>query len=198
MGIISVEFLEPGMELSDDVRDSDGMVLLGAGAIISERHIGIFKSWGGTQVEIKRSVMNVEAFFLGGMLHDIGRVVLILKMPEKSREIFEKCSDSNQELHVVEKEVFGCDHTEVGAKLMKKWGLPAQLEEAVECHHLPQKSVSNPMLASMVHIAHALKLGNRGVDVISKLAPFAWSRFGMAATILPGGSNSWMFNTRRC
>lgn len=53
MGNISVDFLESGMELAADVRAPNGMVLLGEGATITERHIGILKSWEVIQVEIK-------------------------------------------------------------------------------------------------------------------------------------------------
>ncbi len=55
MGKLSVESLESGMELAEDVCGSTGMVLLGSGAVISDRHIGIFKSWGVTQVDIKEA-----------------------------------------------------------------------------------------------------------------------------------------------
>lgn len=138
---------------------------------------------------VARKEMNVETFFLGGMMHDVGRLVMISKMPEKSRDILVRCSVSNEVLDGVEREVFGYDHCEVGAMLLNKWGLPAQLEEAVGSHHLPQKAVKNPMLAAIVHIAdvvvHALNLGNSGVNIIPKLSAHAWSRFGMAATILP-------------
>jgi HD-like signal output (HDOD) protein len=100
-----------------------------------------------------------------------------------------RCAKSNEVLHGVEKEMFGYDHCEVGAVLLNKWGLPIHLEEAVGSHHLPQKAVQNPMLAAIVHIAdvvaHALKIGNSGVNIVPKLSQFAWSRFGMAATILP-------------
>jgi hypothetical protein len=51
------------MELAEDVRGSTGMVLLGSGAVISDRHIGIFKSWGVTQVDIKgaeKEAINAE------------------------------------------------------------------------------------------------------------------------------------------
>lgn len=41
------------MVLARDVRASSGMVLLGAGVEISERHIQIFRSWGVSDVEIK-------------------------------------------------------------------------------------------------------------------------------------------------
>jgi hypothetical protein len=53
MGSLSVEFLEPGMVLARDVRASSGVVLLGAGVEISERHIQIFRSWGVADVEIE-------------------------------------------------------------------------------------------------------------------------------------------------
>lgn len=53
MGHLSIDFLEPGMVLARDVRGSTGIVLLGAGAEISERHIEIFRRWGVTDVEIK-------------------------------------------------------------------------------------------------------------------------------------------------
>ncbi|HAV64628.1 MAG TPA: hypothetical protein DCY13_19960 [Verrucomicrobiales bacterium] len=53
MSTLRVEFLQPGMELAEDVRGSNGLVLLGAGAEISERHIQIFKSWGVPEVTIR-------------------------------------------------------------------------------------------------------------------------------------------------
>lgn len=53
MGSLAVDFLEPGMVLARDVRGSNGLVLLGAGVEISERHIQIFRSWGVGEVEIK-------------------------------------------------------------------------------------------------------------------------------------------------
>jgi hypothetical protein len=53
MGLLAVEFLEAGMVLARDVRAANGMVLLGAGAELSERHIQIFKSWGVNDVEVK-------------------------------------------------------------------------------------------------------------------------------------------------
>jgi len=53
MGSLSVDFLEPGMVLARDVRASSGLVLLGAGVEISERHIQIFRSWGVGEVEVE-------------------------------------------------------------------------------------------------------------------------------------------------
>lgn len=142
--------------------------------------------------QVRREI-NLEPYFLGGMLHDIGRLLMFSKMPGKCREVVVRCFEQNQPMHLVEREVFGYDHAEVGGCLLNTWGLPPQLEEAVAAHHLPQTAVRNPMLASVVHIAdvvvNALKLGFSGTHVIPKLFPFAWSRYGMAATVLSQAIN---------
>jgi hypothetical protein len=59
MGTLGVDFLEPGMVLARDVRDGNGIVLLGAGVEINARHIQIFRSWGVSEVEIKGTDQNV-------------------------------------------------------------------------------------------------------------------------------------------
>lgn len=135
-----------------------------------------------------RREVNLEPFFLAGMLHDIGRLVMFSKMPEKCRDIVARCLKSNELMHTVEREVFGYDHADVGGCLLNTWGLPPQLEEAVTSHHLPQRASRNPLLASVVHIAdvvvNGLKLGNSGIHTVPKLASAAWSRYGMAAAVL--------------
>ncbi|HAV64629.1 MAG TPA: HD family phosphohydrolase [Verrucomicrobiales bacterium] len=138
---------------------------------------------------VARKEMVLEPFFLAGMMHDVGRLVMFTKMPNECREVVSRCLKNNEVMQVVEREVFGFDHSDVGGCLLNAWGLPPQLEEAVASHHLPQKAVRNPMLSSVVHIAdvvvHALKLGNSGVNMIPKLSSFAWSKFGLASHVLP-------------
>jgi hypothetical protein len=53
MASLGVDFLQPGMVLARDVRASSGLVLLGAGVEITQRHIDIFRSWGVHEIEIK-------------------------------------------------------------------------------------------------------------------------------------------------
>jgi putative nucleotidyltransferase with HDIG domain len=147
-----------------------------------------------------RKEINLEPFFLGGMLHDVGRLLMFSKMPNECREIVTRCLQTNEVMQTVEREVFGYDHAEVGGCLLSTWGLPPLLEEAVASHHLPQRAVINPMLTSVVHIAdvvvNALRLGSSGIHVIPKLSSFAWSRYGMAATILGPAIDQMEFQYR--
>lgn len=52
MGIISVDKVSPGMVLADKVITSKRMMLLPAGVTITEGHLGTFKTWGITEVNI--------------------------------------------------------------------------------------------------------------------------------------------------
>jgi putative nucleotidyltransferase with HDIG domain len=75
----------------------------------------------------------VEESFTAGLLHDIGKVVLLAEMPREYHQIFEMSPGSKD----VELERLGCTHAEVGAYLMSIWGLPLSLVHAVAFHHRP-------------------------------------------------------------
>ena len=131
---------------------------------------------------------NLESFFVGGMLHDLGRLVLFAKLPEESTSVLEGCKDTNRPLIEIEAEIFGFDHTDVGRELFKSWNLPAALEEVAGCHHHPQKATTAAMLASTVHcadiIVHAMGIGRSGEVNVPQFSPFAWAQFGMVPTVL--------------
>lgn len=76
-----------------------------------------------------------EEAFVGGVLHDIGKLVILLKLPDQYREI-EKMgkSEGANELDL-ESQLLGFDHTMIGEKLMKKWRMPSNLKDCVRLHH---------------------------------------------------------------
>lgn len=75
--------------------------------------------------------------FMAGMLHDIGKLVLAMNMPDIYLEI-EHLRQAGQQLCTLELERFGATHAEVGAYLLRLWGLPLTLVDAVARHHDPQ------------------------------------------------------------
>jgi putative nucleotidyltransferase with HDIG domain len=99
--------------------------------------------------------------FTAGILHDFGKVVLdqsMLPEVEKIRELVEK---NQLSLIEAEKSVMTVDHTEIGARLMKRWKLPPMLVEAVRFHHDPlSASEEFRPIAALIHVsncnAHAM------------------------------------------
>ena len=52
MGKVAIENIETGMVLASDVRDRSGRMLLGAGAELTQKHLGIFRTWGVLEADI--------------------------------------------------------------------------------------------------------------------------------------------------
>jgi putative nucleotidyltransferase with HDIG domain len=97
-----------------------------------------------------------EEAFLLGLLHDIGKVVLAASSREYHL-LWDMHSADTEELTIRENETFGATHAQVGAYLLRLWGLPDTLADAVEAHHrldAVEFSGFNPLLA--LHIAQEL------------------------------------------
>jgi len=77
----------------------------------------------------------IEESFTAGLLHDIGRVVLLAETPQQYAPILAE-TDLSRTV-ALELERFGCTHAQVGAYLMSIWGLPVPLVRAVAFHHCP-------------------------------------------------------------
>ena len=76
--------------------------------------------------------------FTSGILHDLGKLVLIQAGPKRSLELAGPGVAANGLLHL-EVEVFGATHAAVGAYVVAMWGLPMAIVEAVAHHHAPSE-----------------------------------------------------------
>jgi len=76
-----------------------------------------------------------EEAFLAGLMHDIGKLVLNLQLPDQFEEIVQIVYNENREFHSTERELLGFDHARVGALLVNKWKLSPLLEEVIGLHH---------------------------------------------------------------
>jgi HD-like signal output (HDOD) protein len=136
-----------------------------------------------------RREANLERYFVTGMLHDIGRLVLFMNLPKQSRAALLRCQSSGELLHQIELEETGFDHATVGSALLQAWNLPASLEEVVAFHHAPHKALRYPIETAIVHvadvIAHAMELGSSGERLVPPLNPEAWEKIGIPTNLLP-------------
>ena len=98
-----------------------------------------------------------EDAFLAGMLHDVGKL-LLLEQPQYISNIKWQQSQ-NADLSFAEAEYleYSTSHAEVGGYLLGLWGLPDPVVEAVACHHRPMQisGGTSPVLAA-TYLANAL------------------------------------------
>lgn len=98
-----------------------------------------------------------EAAFLGGLLHDIGKIVLATDTPELYAKALSESRRDHASMISLEERALGGNHAEVGGYLMGLWGFSEPIIEAIYRHHDPAKSsfASFGALAA-VHIANGL------------------------------------------
>lgn len=124
-----------------------------------------------------------EKFFVAGLLHDVGRLVMVRNYPKESAEVVSAARVGRRSLTEVERSMWGCTHEEIGGQVLKSWRLPAFLEVLVSHHHTPT-AASMFKEASIVHVAdfisHSLSLGSNGTSLVPKLSVKAWQEVGIS------------------
>lgn len=112
--------------------------------------------------------------FLLGLLHDIGKVVLGASCPDEYQRIWVAHRENSAALVDAESRTFGADHAHVGAFLLRLWGLPEEVAQAVQMHHsigAVEMTQFTPQLA--LHVAQELAPGRQkaalATDLIANL-----------------------------
>jgi HD-like signal output (HDOD) protein/ActR/RegA family two-component response regulator len=87
--------------------------------------------------------------FLGGMLHDVGKVVFATRLAAASDGLAASVEDASAQMQA--------HHAEVGAYLLGLWGFPNSIVEAVAFHDSPSKATGDGLsLPALMHIADRL------------------------------------------
>jgi HD-like signal output (HDOD) protein len=78
-----------------------------------------------------------EGAFVAGLLHDAGRLLIALAVPQEHERVLEVYSKGGSTLTACEQEVLGFSHTELSADAIEFWKLPEEIQLAVRDHHSP-------------------------------------------------------------
>lgn len=98
-----------------------------------------------------------DAAFMAGLLHDIGKVVLASRAPERFARLLAASLESKRPMHEVERDRSFVTHAEIGAFLLGHWGLPYPVVEAVAHHHAPSRVAPSRFdVVGAVHVANVL------------------------------------------
>jgi len=112
------------------------------------RHSATTAAWAREIARLRRH--NVEAAFLSGLLHDVGRAV-ILSAVSGLEELADCQVDPG-----LEQVWSGELHGEMGARLVAAWNLPTWAQAAARHHHRPRAATSHADEVLTVHVADRL------------------------------------------
>jgi HD-like signal output (HDOD) protein len=95
-----------------------------------------------------------DSYFSGGLLHDLGVLVLFHIFPEEYAELTKEVQEKGGVPCDIEREYWGTDHGEVGGVLARLWKLPENICEAICHHHSPWAAAAeHRQLVQLVHLS---------------------------------------------
>jgi len=109
------------------------------------------------EIRIPRNTQ--EEYFIAGLLHDIGKLLLVQYLPDEYMAVVDETEISGSSI-AAEQKLFNTDHQEVGKMLGEKWLLYDSLLEPIACHHAPIPD-SASTLTHIVHLSNILCINNR-------------------------------------
>ncbi|MDR2368478.1 MAG: HDOD domain-containing protein [Deltaproteobacteria bacterium] len=149
-----------------------------------EHSIGCAAASGAVATLLGRE--DAEEILVAGLLHDLGKVVLALNLPDEMRLILNKVASGDILFYEAENQLLDFDHSELGQWLAEHWNLPESLAEPMRLHHRPEKAVIKPECTAIVHIAdiivRAKGFGNGGDILVPPISMAAWEMLGLKKT----------------
>jgi putative nucleotidyltransferase with HDIG domain len=107
-----------------------------------------------------------EDAFMAGLLHDIGKLIFAQEYPEHLERIRTAMRTDERPEFILEQEIAGVSHAEIGAYLLGLWGLPLSIVQAVAHHHIPHR-----MAESSFDVLSATYVANHLVNEHTPLSP---------------------------
>ncbi|BDT60976.1 HD family phosphohydrolase [Massilia varians] len=130
----------------------------------------------------RRVRFNADYAFTAGLLHDIGRLVLVARFPERYQAVLSLRDKMDGELIDAERALLGVDHVDAGVALALHWDFSDTMRQAIAYHHAPEAAGAG-FLATIVHVAsavvHALDLAGNPDELVPRVSSVAWTALGL-------------------
>lgn len=95
-------------------------------------------------------------YFIAGLLHDIGKLAMLLTFDEEYPPATWMAKFSSEEQLSDEKHAFAISHGQIGSHLLRKWHFPEDILATIEFHHAPLEAIEFASFAQVIQLADAL------------------------------------------
>ena len=124
-----------------------------------------------------------ESAFLGGMMHDLEKVVLDRFFADYYGSVFDLIESENKTISQAEHDILGLSHADIGGCLATEWSFSENFLNAILYHHDPEKPKRYQRLVCLVHLADTIcremDYGSGGDAVPREISPFVLDHFSL-------------------
>lgn len=100
-----------------------------------------------------------DVVFTGGIIHNVGKIVLALFVQSTFKDILEAVKTGNISFNKAERNIMGYDHQEVGERILTKWKFPPVLKSIVRFYLEPEDAPDEYKLeVAIVHLSNSFSL----------------------------------------
>lgn len=117
-----------------------------------------------------------DKFYTCGLLHDLGKVVMLESLGDEYLDAYRESRETGRAVHVVEEELLGYNHTDIGSIVAKRWRMHPDIVRVIQHHHGPRFEIESDPQVALVAIADQLayRIDTPDFDVfVRKLASLA-------------------------
>jgi putative nucleotidyltransferase with HDIG domain len=93
------------------------------------------------------------SIYTGGMLHDIGKILLSIKFPKQYPALLKQCKETSASLEELEKQHLNVSHCMAGGWLAEEWQFPPNLTTILSDHHLLNQQSNYAIDVAVVSLA---------------------------------------------
>jgi HD-like signal output (HDOD) protein len=151
---------------------------------------------GARMIAINLHEERPEDFFLAGLLHDVGILVLDQYFHNDFIAVLKYSVCNKTDFLKAEQQVLGTSHGEIGEFLARKWKVPEYLSHAIRHHHAPS-AVDRSKITCLAEIAvvHAADVAsdNNGIGMLPATASKPYSDYALRHLNLTSAAIETMF-----
>lgn len=114
----------------------------------------VFVGLAAREINLRFNLHGSEEAFLSGLLHDIGKALLIRQNPELYAPLAEITDEKR--LLEMERKRYGFTHPRISALVVKHWGLPPEFSDPILSHHAPDEATYSLLIARCLSVANKL------------------------------------------
>ena len=131
---------------------------------------------------------NPEHFFITGLLHDIGRLLIFITPPSCALHLIMESNRRLMPMQELEAQMLGFSHEELAGEFLHSWNCPATIIEAIVNHHKPLSptaTMADTILPVANTLASAMGYGSSGTFFVPPVDYLTFTLAGVTPGILP-------------